>query len=228
MNFDDFHNIYKNVCLPRDAKTTHATQLLAWYIRPSRGIKNVLEIGSGSGYISIYLAKKFPYLNIHGIEIDREETKLFETGTKMNNLSNVSIINNDILCEDFLKKMDKYDMIVSNPPHYIEPGILGKNKKRITERSFTKSEFEKFICSIKKVLKNKGVFYLVIHPRDSIYWFSELLKNNLGIHRMRFVHGKSEKQAQLILIKGVKNSNSNVVVEPAIFLESGDNSVRNV
>lgn len=229
MIFENFnYKVYKNIELPKKARTTHATQLLAWYIKPTRGIKKILEVGAGSGYISLYLGKMFKSLNVEGLEINKECIELFKEGIKMNNLSNVSIINSNLFDEDFLKPKKEYDMIVSNPPHYIEPGIWSKTDKRITERSFTRNQFEKFIYSLSRLLKNKGTFYLILNTRDSIYWFSELLKNNLGIHRMRFVHGKPEKQAQLILVKGIKNSRSNVVVEPTIYLESGDNSVHNI
>ncbi len=229
MIFENFnYKAYKKIKLPENARTTHATQLLAWYVKPSRGIKSVLEVGAGSGYISIYLGKKFQSLNIKGLEINKECINIFNKGIKMNNLPNVSIINNNLFDEDFLKAEKEYDMIVSNPPHYIEPGIWSNSDTRITERSFTTNQFEKFVYSMSKLLKNKGTFYIILNTRDSIYWFSELLKNNMGIHRMRFVHGKPGKQARLILIKGIKNSRSNVVVEPTIYLESGDNSVHNI
>lgn len=229
MIFENFnYKAYKNIELPEKARTTHATQLLAWYIKPSRSIKTVLEVGAGSGYISLYLGKMFKSLDVKGLELNKEFIKLFNEGIKMNNLSNVSIINSNLFDEDFLKREKEYDMIISNPPHYIDPGIWSKSDTRITERSLTRNQFEKFVSTFSKLLKNKGTFYLVLNTRDSIYWFSELLNNKMGIHRLRFIHGRPEKQAKLILVKGIKNSRSNVVVEPTIYLESGDNNVHNI
>ncbi len=75
-----------------------------------------LEIGTGSGVISMMLCQRFPQLRINALEIDHDSA-LQASG----NFSNSDFINKPSLENvDFLDiKIDlKYDIIFSNPPYF--------------------------------------------------------------------------------------------------------------
>ncbi|MDU7693114.1 MAG: HemK/PrmC family methyltransferase [Helicobacter sp.] len=113
-------------------------------------IKSVLEIGVGSGIISICLALAFADLDITALDISPTAIKITEQNIKkfQNNLPDLGIFNSilrecDIYnCESFMPKISlhetdfrafkpdsKFDLIISNPPYIsrcarLEPHVL--------------------------------------------------------------------------------------------------------
>jgi len=96
---------------------------------PASSAKNVLDIGTGTGLLSLIYAQKNPNTVIDAIEL--EETAA--TQAKENVMaspwsSNIQIINADVKTYLFKKK---YDFIFSNPPFYeneLKGNDEGKNK----------------------------------------------------------------------------------------------------
>ena len=75
---------------------------------------NILDIGTGTGCIDIVLSKKLNNCNISTIDISSEALELAKENYRINNVNNVTVINNDIFKYN---TNDKYDLIISNPPY---------------------------------------------------------------------------------------------------------------
>lgn len=77
--------------------------------------KIVLEIGGGSGIISIYLAKKHPEVNFIVTDISYQATETILLNHRLNNLCNPF----DIICANKLQSFHKVspDVIIWNPPY---------------------------------------------------------------------------------------------------------------
>ncbi len=72
-----------------------------------------LDIGAGTGEISIILAKIFPELKFTGIEINERAVALAKKNSELNQCSNTEFIQGDFL--EFIANK-KFDLIVANPP----------------------------------------------------------------------------------------------------------------
>lgn len=94
---------------------TDACILGAWFARQIPGDNHVLDIGTGSGLLTLMLAQKSKG-KIHSIEID---TPSFEQARENIEQSKwkgkISIFNDDALIYTF---PHLYDFIISNPPFY--------------------------------------------------------------------------------------------------------------
>lgn len=75
--------------------------------------KTVLDVGAGTGEISIILAKQFPDLNFTGIEINERAVALAKKNSELNQCANTEFIQGDFL--EYATN-NKFDLIVSNPP----------------------------------------------------------------------------------------------------------------
>lgn len=104
--------------------------------------KNVLDVGSGTGEISIILAKQFPELKFTGIEINERAVTLAKKNSELNQCPNTEFIQSDFL--EFTPNK-KFDLIVSNPP--IKVG---------------KQTVFKFYRKVKSLLSKIGQFSLVV------------------------------------------------------------------
>lgn len=76
----------------------------------------VLEVGTGSGCISITLKKEIPTLNITSIDLSKSALELAKENTKLNDVS-IELLNESIF--DYTP-IEKYDVLISNPPYIAE------------------------------------------------------------------------------------------------------------
>ena len=106
-------NINESVLIPRP-ETEELVQIIANNIRTSNNIHNILDIGTGSGCISIALGNEFPNIKIDGIDISLAAIECANDNKNSLNITNVNFINTDFA--DY-KSDKKYDIIVSNPPY---------------------------------------------------------------------------------------------------------------
>ena len=91
-----------------------------------KGIKNpkILEIGSGSGVISIILAKHFPNSDILSVDINKTAIKIAQKNSEIFKTSNIEFRYSDMFCD--IDNLD-FDMIISNPPYIKDSYKLPKN-----------------------------------------------------------------------------------------------------
>lgn len=106
--------VNENVLIPRPE-----TELLVEkIIHDFKNISDlkILDIGSGSGNISLALAKNLPAGFVVGIDVSPEAINLANENAKNNLISNVSFLQKDIF-DDKILSIGKFDLIVSNPPY---------------------------------------------------------------------------------------------------------------
>ena len=89
--------------------------------------KNVLEIGSGTGCLSISIAKLYKNFSITGIDISEKAIETSITNAKKLNCSNIKFIKQDF----FKMNFNRYDIVISNPPYLAleEVGFLDESVK---------------------------------------------------------------------------------------------------
>ena len=92
-------------------------------------IRNIIDIGTGSGCIAIALAKSFPNSRISAIDISTEALELAKINAYQNSVK-IDLFKDDIL--NYKATYGIYDIIISNPPYitnsekrYMHNNILG-------------------------------------------------------------------------------------------------------
>ncbi|MBX2931250.1 MAG: peptide chain release factor N(5)-glutamine methyltransferase [Chitinophagaceae bacterium] len=104
--------VNEHVLIPR-AETEELIALMETF-KPTN--ESVLDIGTGSGCISIILKNKFPQLNITAIDISAEALMVAQRNAQ-NFEAKVNFVQADFLDENCWKNYEQYDFIVSNPPY---------------------------------------------------------------------------------------------------------------
>jgi release factor glutamine methyltransferase len=89
----------------------------------SNAIKNMVEIGVGSGAISIVLARKFPHLEIIATDLYDAPLKLAQKNIDHFGLKNIHLIKSNLM--DGVE--GNIDLVVSNPPYIAKSFTLEKN-----------------------------------------------------------------------------------------------------
>ncbi len=207
----DFTEILRGIeLLESESKPTHASALLLYFSKPSASSKKVLELGSGSGIVSIGIAKLYKR-EVVGLEIVKDLVKVSEKSAEFNGVKDkVRFVWGDVRDIRKIFKAESFDMVISNPPHHIGKKA-SPNKIRALARSASLETIEAFTDAISWSLKNGGEFSLALSPENLMDWLCSLRERRLEVKRMVFFHPKDK--AELVAVRGKKNARSGLIVE---------------
>ncbi|RKZ03127.1 MAG: peptide chain release factor N(5)-glutamine methyltransferase [Candidatus Hydrothermota bacterium] len=79
------------------------------------GPRNILDIGTGTGALAIYLARRFEKSAVTAVDISPVALRYAEANARRYRLSNVRFVLSDVF--GALRGNEKFDLIVSNPPY---------------------------------------------------------------------------------------------------------------
>ncbi|RKX43069.1 MAG: methyltransferase [Thermotogae bacterium] len=217
----DFNSdIFRGIRLKDAGKShrpNHATSLLAWYVKLRKNTFSVVELGCGSGILSIYLAKAHG-VKVTGIEKSALLAEIARLSVGENKMSDLVEIRN-CSCGEVKScfKAESFDAVVSNPPHHLF-NVPSKDPVRRQTRTATLKTLDEFVFATSYLLKNRGEFYYVVSAEHLLSWIERLSERSLRVKNIRFAHGKFSSKAELALIRGVKNGGPGLIVEPPVFL----------
>ncbi|WP_299124971.1 methyltransferase [uncultured Tenacibaculum sp.] len=156
----------------------------------------ILDIGSGTGVISLMLAQRSDAMTIDAVEIDEgayEQTvENFEQSDWGDRLFCYSATFNDF-AEEMAEEEEVYDVIVSNPPFYtddFETKDEARNKARFTS-SLT---FEDLLAGVSKILSTNGLFSVIIPFKEEKSFVQLAKENELFVQRVCRVKGNETSE----------------------------------
>jgi release factor glutamine methyltransferase len=160
--------VNKSVLIPRPE-----TELLVEAVIESVGKDesiNILDIGSGSGNISIALAKNIPSCRVVGLDISEEAIVISKRNAKLNGVDNQLMFVKKNIFNGIDNFENKFDVIVSNPPYVsiedfanLDPELrLFEPKIALTDESNGLSFYRTISSLSKTLLKNNGKLFFEI------------------------------------------------------------------
>ncbi|MCE3077219.1 tRNA1(Val) (adenine(37)-N6)-methyltransferase [Chryseobacterium gwangjuense] len=155
---------------------------------------SILEVGTGTGLVSLMLAQRNPHAIFLGIDINEEAADLtkinFESSSFGSRLKNIH--------QDFksFTLEEKFDLIISNPP-YFETSDSEKDK---IARQTVELNFQQLISKSSALLSACGIFSVII-PVEAGEVFTALAKESkLFLNRKINIKGiEGSKTKRLIL-----------------------------
>lgn len=203
---------------------TSDSVLLANSVR-ARKTDKILDIGAGSGIISILLAGKKDYPFVTALEIQKSMAELAVRNVEINGLSDKIVVINDRL-QDFAKNVpaESFDVIVTNPP-YKKPnaGEMDKNESRAISKYEIALSFDELIENAKRLLKFGGKFYMVHRADRMAECIHKLKRNNIEPKVLTLVYPKAEKSPDVVIYECVKGAAEGVKINTLIvYDENGE------
>lgn len=175
---------------------TDAVLLGAW-TPINNNTEKILDIGAGTGVISLMLAQRTQNSHISAVEIDLdafEEAKFnFEASPWHNRLK---CLKSDIKMLFF---SSYFDLIVSNPPFYTEKTFAPNNKRNLA-RNVSSLEFSDLIEKVDSLLSPDGIFSLIIPFKEELHICELAAKHNLFPKRITRVRGNKNAPIKRSLI----------------------------
>jgi tRNA1Val (adenine37-N6)-methyltransferase len=171
---------------------TDAVLLGAW-VTPN-GSKTILDIGTGTGVIALMLAQKSQAL-VTAIDIDKDSTDQANLNVSESIFhSQVSV--KHISFQELVKSSNqKFDLIVTNPPYFID-SLKSSGESRNIARHNDFLSFEDLISGVKKLLDEKGKFCLIL-PKNEAMIFREMAQlKGLYLSKLLRIRTRSEKDSE--------------------------------
>ncbi|MEO6548434.1 MAG: methyltransferase [Ferruginibacter sp.] len=136
-----------------------------WIVRNEMRVVSILDIGAGTGLLSLMLAQNQLAEKVEAVEMEEaaynQAKQNFEDSSWREQLN---IYNSDVLK---FRPVSQYDFIISNPPFY-EGNLKSGNSKKNTARHSTSLSLEQLLNVITKNLSDGGSFSVILpyHRND--------------------------------------------------------------
>ena len=164
----------------------------------------ILEIGVGSGAIIASLSSNSLIKSFYlGVDINPYATSLANSTIKLNNCTNVDLINIDIFGKMNLN--NKVDIIICNPPYVVTSSeeYLQCQKKKDIDSSFAGGEngrefIDKLFMVAKEILTDHGVLYLLFEEQNGIFEGVKLLEQRRGCENLAVVRMNKEQIIKIL------------------------------
>ena len=137
------------------------------------GVKRVLDIGAGTGLLSLMLAQRNTGLSVNSIELDANSAQ--QAAENINNSKwrdSITVLNIDI--RDYVAA-EKYDLIISNPP-FFNNSLLGNNLARNQSRHTSSLSYTELLKAIYLNLGDDG-YVSVLMPYPEYVQFRDAVSS---------------------------------------------------
>jgi tRNA1Val (adenine37-N6)-methyltransferase len=158
---------------------------------------HILDIGTGTGLISLMLAQKNKSAQITAIEIDKDAAR-----QAMQNVNEspwqdrVTVIQTNLL--DF-ETSKKFDLVVSNPP-FFNNTFKAEDNARNQARQIVSLSFDKLLKKSASLLSQKGKAFFILPFSEKDHFLSLANKDHLFLNKILYVKGNIKTKIKRILV----------------------------
>ena len=205
--------------------------LLANFVTLKLTDKKIIDFCTGNAPIPMLMSFRTK-ARIFGVELQKYIYDMALASIKENKLDKqIEIVNLDVREISKLYSAESFDVVTCNPPYfkYKTDSLINEKLGKSIARHEIYLKLENIIEMARFLLKNGGTFAMVHRPERLIEIINLMQKYNLEPKKIRFVYPKSGKNANMILIEGVKNGKNGLKIEnPLIVYDDNGNYVEEI
>lgn len=197
--------------------------LLADFV-PLRGAKRGVDLGCGSGILTLLPALRSEALHMTGLELQAEAAAAARENLALNGLAErCAILEGDLRrCREIFPA-GGFDLVLSNPPYFKEgSGAASPRAERAAARSESCCSLEELCAAAAWLLRTGGCFCLVHRPERLSELCCRLSAAGLEPKRLRFAANRAESAPSLVLLEARRGGRPGLTVEPTLFLRGPD------
>jgi tRNA1Val (adenine37-N6)-methyltransferase len=160
---------------------------------------SVLDIGAGTGILSLMIAQRTNAEQIDAIEIDEDAYEQCVENFENSTWSNRLFCFHAGLDEFIDEPEDEYDIIISNPPFYSED-YKTENNSRDLARFQEALPFEDLVEAASLLLSENGIFSVIIPYKEEAKFIDIAKEYNLFPFKITRVKGTPTTKIKRILL----------------------------
>lgn len=159
--------------------------------------ETILDVGTGTGVIALMLAQRFNGAKIDAVEIDFQAAETAKKNAAQSKFSSqVNVFYTGF--EDFSLN-EKYDLIVSNPPFFVND-LKNEEERKGIARHASADFFEMLVRKSAGLLSPSGKIWLVLPVKQALQVERLGAKFNLSVSQKIYLHSDQDKPVFRIII----------------------------
>lgn len=172
--------------------------------------ERILDLGTGSGLIALMLAQRNKNALIDAIDIEKTAVQQAEINVQKSPWKNRISIRN-ISLQSFVHEVEeKYDLIVSNPPFFVN-SLKNPIQERTNARHTDSLTHEELISFSKKILSQNGKLCIILPVNEGKVCKIFAEKSGLFCSKMVSVFSKPNTEAKRLLLEfGFENKETEI------------------
>ena len=182
------------------------------------GVKRGLDIGAGTGLLSLMLAQRTPDIVIDAIEFDKlAAAQAAENIDASPWKDRVKVIDRDI--RDYVAG-SKYDLIITNPP-FFNNSLLGDKESRNAARHTLSLTYTELLKSISVNLNENGYFSILLPNTEYIQWKELVGSSFYEVGRLSISHTPDAPVKRAVGLFGKRET---TMKNEQLVIKDGDNN----
>lgn len=183
----------------------------------------ILDVGSGTGAISLCLAARFQHLQPHitGLELQPELAELSNLSAAANGFDKfLHYLRQDIRQPAAHIENCSFQHVISNPP-YTDHDMPSPNPGKALAHNHHGLDLSAWIRFCIKMLAPKGKIYL-INRAEAINEILAALSPQIGAVKLIPLYSKKGQSAKRIMVIGTKDSKAPTTILPPLAVHTAD------
>ena len=180
----------------------------------------IVDLCTGNGVIPLFLSARTK-AKITGVELQPRLADMAMRSVSYNQLGEqISILEGDVKTVPQQLGIEKYDVVTCNPPYF--PAHEASNKNLKEHLAIARHELyltlDEAVQSASQLLKQGGKAAFVHRPGRLLDIVTAMRANRLEPKRIRFVYPKEGKEANTLLIEGIKDGKPDLKILPPLYV----------
>lgn len=186
----------------------------------------ILDLGTGNGVIPLLLSNRTNAM-ITGLEIQERLADMARRSVALNELTDkINIITGDLREVHEELPQSYFDVVTSNPPYFKTP-----NEREFNENEYFTIARHEVMCTLEDVVKaakryvKPGGKVAFVHRPDRLVDIMTLFREyQIEPKRLQFVYPKRNKDANTILIEGIRDGSAGLKILPPLYIYHEDDT----
>lgn len=201
--------------------------LLARFVAPYIADTEVIELGAGTGVVSLIMAILGKPKHIKAMELQPSLLSLARRNVVLNGLDPIiTVQEQDIRLIPAHRSSRSCDWVVANPPYYeLTKGRVSPDSERALARHELTCTLNDVLAAMNHLVRREGRVAIVHRAARIGEIFTTLAEYDMEVTRLRMVHSDQDSAGELVLIEAgrrIGKSRYRQVVHPPLILHGRD------
>jgi tRNA1Val (adenine37-N6)-methyltransferase len=186
-----------------------------------KGVKTVVDLGTGNGIIPLLLSHRCADLRIIGVEIQEAMVKRAQRNVLLNHKeAQIEMIRGDIReIENTLAPGGLAQLVLSNPPFWRQgEGKISQNQEEAIARHELYLDMEALLDRAFYLLAPGGKLAMIQRADRLEEIMQRFTTRGFSLTRVRFIHSYADRSAKLLLMEGQKQGRGTLAIMPPLII----------
>jgi len=191
--FDEFTN---EVLQDKNVFRVGTDGVLLGALAACEAASKVLEVGTGTGLISLMTAQRNPRAEILALDINEKAVEL--AGQNFSNSPFRDRLRAELFDFKNYISEEKFDLILSNPPYFEQ---MDSSQKDVLARQQVELNFEQLIQNSSALLAENGLFSVIIPKSSEAFFIEKCADFALKLRRRVILRGTPQAEAKRCVLE---------------------------